>query len=77
VFVSAPSPQQSFSALNQDAESRDREGAIATTRGACAPQTLGGEFLFDQPIQMISDRRMIKALDHFIQKSGDDETLRD
>ena len=66
MFVSAPSPQQSFSALNQDAESRDREGAIATTRGACAPQTLGGEFFFDQSIQMIRDCRLVESLYHFV-----------
>ena len=45
------------------------------TREACASQSLSGEFLFDQAVQMTTNRRMIEALDHFVEESGDEKTL--
>src|SRR5438067_12083687 len=35
------------------------------------------EFIVDQSAQMISYRLMIEPLNHFVQKSADDEALRD
>ena len=35
------------------------------------------KFLFEQSIQVLGDRRMIEALDHFVQKTGDEEALGD
>src|SRR6185369_10968943 len=55
---------------------RDREGAITNTRGACAPRNSRSEFLFDQPMQMCRDRRVIEALDDFVQEAGDEKALR-
>src|SRR5205085_2856380 len=33
------------------------------------------KLLFNQPMQMCSDRRLIEALDDFVQETGDDEVL--
>src|SRR5207302_11127575 len=35
------------------------------------------EFLFNQPMQVRSNRRLIEALDDFVQETGDDEVLGD
>ena len=43
---------------------------MPTHVGAC-PQSLFGEFLLDQSMQMLSYRWMIETLDDFIQKAGD------
>ena len=48
-----------------------------TTRAARAPQSLYGELLFDEAVQMITNHRMIEALDHFVEESGDEEALGD
>ena len=40
-------------------------------------QRLGCEFLFNQPMQMAADCRVIEALDDFVEKAGDEETLGD
>ena len=37
---------------------------------------LRSEFLFDQPVQVMTYRRMIEALDYFVQKASDEEPLR-
>ena len=36
-----------------------------------------GEFLFDELMQMIANRRMIEALDYLVKESGDEEALGD
>jgi hypothetical protein len=35
------------------------------------------EFLFNQPMQMRRDRRLIESLNDFVQETGDDEALGD
>jgi hypothetical protein len=37
--------------------------------------TLCSEFIFNQPVQMPGNRGLIKALNDFVEKTGDDETL--
>jgi len=49
------------------------ENAESDPLSACAY----GEFLFDEAVQMITNHRVIEALDHFVEESGDDEALRD
>ena len=39
------------------------------------PTALFPELFLDQPIQMLRDRRLIEALDHFVEKTGDDQPL--
>src|SRR6476660_1720421 len=46
-----------------------------TTRKTRAPQSLCGEFLFDEAVQMITNRWVIEALNHFVEESGDEEAL--
>ena len=42
------------------------------TRKTCVfLQSLCGEFLFDEAVQMITNHRVIEALDHFVEKAGD------
>ena len=48
-----------------------------TTRKTRAPQSLCGELLFDEAVQMITNHRMIEALDHFVEESGNEEALGD
>ena len=43
--------------------------------GKCGALSLGSEFAFDQPVQVLTDGRIIKAFDHFIEKSGDKKAL--
>ena len=47
------------------------------TRTTRVPQSLYGELLFDEAVQMITNHRMIEALDHFVEESGDEEALGD
>ena len=53
------------------------QNAESDIRGTRNPQSLCGEFLFDEPMQMITNNRMIEALDDFVQKAGDEEALGD
>ena len=39
---------------------------------ALLPQSLCSEFLFDEAVQVITNCRVIEALDHFVEESGDD-----
>ena len=48
-----------------------------TTRKTRAAQSLCGELLFDEAVQMITNHRMIEALDHFVEESGNEEALGD
>lgn len=48
-----------------------RRGAETHTRRRMCSLRLCDEFLFDQAVQMITNHRVIKALDYFIQKAGD------
>ncbi len=47
---------------------------MPTRVGAC-PQSLFGEFLFDEAMQMITNHRVIEASDHFVEESGHEEAL--
>ena len=47
------------------------------TCGKVRALSLGGKFLLDQAMQVLGDRWMIKALDDFIQKTGDQQALAD
>ena len=47
---------------------------MPTRVGAC-PQSLFGEFFFDEAMQMITNHRVIEASDHFVEESGDEEAL--
>ena len=38
-------------------------------------QSLCSKFLFDEAVQMSTNHRMIEALDHFVEESGDEEAL--
>jgi hypothetical protein len=60
-----------FSDLAWERERMFRRGAETHTRRRMCSLRLCDEFLFDQAVQMITNHRVIKALDYFIQKAGD------
>ena len=54
-----------------------RRGAETHTRRRMCSLRLCDEFLFDQAVQMITNHRVIEALNYFVEESGDEQALGD
>src|SRR5262245_35950378 len=54
-----------------------RRGAETDTRRRMCSLRLCSEFIFDETMQMVTNHRMIEALDYFVEESRDKEALGD